>query len=148
MAIRLRLTGSVTDAPRSLTFTPSGTPRFCFSVRAGGLRKRTYRVTSYGTQARFGDYHLHLGDRVQIEGAYLRRSRMIEGDVRADTIRHVGGSVPPEPPFSIPRRVVPPPPRGTETMSRSRRARRDLEEDERTEPSEAAVDAALATALA
>ena len=147
MAIRLRLTGSVTDAPRSLTFTPSGTARFCFSVRVGGLRKRTYRVTTYGTQARFGDYHLHMGDRVQIEGAYLRRSRMIEGDVRADTIRHIGRSVPPDMPFSIPTRAVPPRPKVAETASHSRRARRDLEDDERSEQSEAAVDAALATAL-
>jgi hypothetical protein len=144
MAIRLRLTGSVTDAPRSLTFTPSGTPRFCFSVRVGGLRKRTYRVTSYGSQARFGDFHLHLGDRVQIEGAYLRRSRMIEGDVRADTIRHIGRSAPPEPPFSIPTRAVPPRPNVAETASRSRRTRRDFEHDERSERSEAVIDAALA----
>lgn len=51
MSIRLRFTGSVSDAPRSLTFTRSGTPRFCFTVRTGGLRKRAYRVTAYGPAA-------------------------------------------------------------------------------------------------
>lgn len=147
MAIRLRLTGSVTDAPRSLTFTPSGTPRFCFSVRVGGLRKRTYRVTAYGSQARFGDHHLRTGDRVQIEGAYLRRSRLVEADLRGDTIRHIGRRALPEPTFSIPSRFIPPRPRTEGTASRTRRARRDREDDERLPSSEAVVDNALAAAL-
>lgn len=94
--------------------------------------------------ARFGDHHLHLGDRVQIEGAYLRRSRMIEDDVRADTILHIGRSASPEPSLSIPSRAAPPRPKIAETVSGSRRARRDLEEDERSERPEAAVEAALA----
>jgi hypothetical protein len=57
MSIRLRFTGSVSDAPRSLTFTRSGTPRFSFSVKVGALRKRTYRVTAYGSAARFVNGH-------------------------------------------------------------------------------------------
>lgn len=147
MAIRLRLTGSITDAPRSLTFTPSGTPRFCFTVRVGGLRKRAYRVTAYGSQARFGDHHLRTGDRVQIEGAYLRRSRLVEGDVRGDTIRHIGArALPPEPPFAIPSRFIPPRPR-TEGTASGTRARRERKDDERLQPSEAAVDDALVAAL-
>src|SRR5205823_5744541 len=146
MAIRLRLTGSVTDAPRSLTFTPSGTPRFCFSVRVGGLRKRTYRVTTYGSQARFGDRHLHSGDRVQIEGAYLRRSRMVEGDVRADTIRHIGRSVPPARHFSTPVRFVPTRPSLAETAHGSRPTPQEWEDDENSS-SEATIDEALAAVL-
>jgi len=147
MAIRLRLTGSITDAPRSLTFTPSGTPRFSFSVRVGGLRKRTYRVTAYGSQARFGNHHLRTGDRVQIEGAYLRRSRLVEADLRGDTIRHIGArTLPPEPPFSIPSRFIPPRPT-TATAGRTRRAPRVREDNERLQPSEAVVDDALAAAL-
>jgi len=118
MAIKVRLTGNVSDAPRSLTFTPSGTPRFSFCVRVGGLRKRTYRVTAYGTQARFGDRHLHFGDRVQIEGAYLRRSQMVEAQVRADTIRHVGRSTPPH--LAAPVKFAPTPPPLADTMNSSK----------------------------
>ena len=147
MAIRLRLTGSITDAPRSLTFTPSGTPRFCFTVRVGGLRKRTYRVTAYGSQARFGDHHLRTGDRVQIEGAYLRRSRLVEADLRGDTIRHIGRRALPEPPFAIPTRFIPPRPTAAGTANRTRRARRDREDDGQIPSSEVAVDDALAAAL-
>lgn len=105
MAIKLRLTGTISDSPRAFTFTPSGMPRFSFGVRVGGLRKRTYRITAYGTTARFADHHLHSGDRVQVEGAYLRRYPTVEGLVRADTIRHVGRSVPPYPKMIV--RFVP-----------------------------------------
>src|SRR6478672_11621410 len=35
MAIKLRLLGAVTDAVRSLTYTPSGVPRLTFGVRVG-----------------------------------------------------------------------------------------------------------------
>jgi hypothetical protein len=114
-------------------------------VRVGGLRKRTYRVTSYGSQARFGDRHLHSGDRVQIEGAYLRRSRMVEGDVRADTIRHIGRSVPPTQHFSTPVRFVPTRPPAESTHG-SRPTPQEWEDDENSS-SEATVDEALAAAL-
>jgi hypothetical protein len=112
MAIKLRLTGTVSDAPRSLTYTISGMPRFNFGVRVGGIRKRTYRITAYGSTARFGDHHLRSGDRVQVEGAFLRRRRATAEElVRADTIRHVGNSLPPS--AGTPVRFVPEdPPRG------------------------------------
>lgn len=94
MAIQLRLLGSVTDAVRCLTYTPSGKPRFTFGVRVGTIRKRLYLVTAYGTQARFADLYLRAGQRVRIEGAFLRRVPCYDGAVRADTIRHVGAGGP------------------------------------------------------
>lgn len=139
MAIKLRLTGVVSDAPRSLTFTPSGTPRFSFCVRVGGLRKRTYRITAYGTQARFGDAHLHMGDRVQIDGAYLRRAPAVEALVRADTIRHIGRLAPPPEPIDVTWPTRPPiadAAADVAPMTAELRAAR---------ASEAAVDDALAT---
>ncbi|HEX8897055.1 MAG TPA: hypothetical protein VF751_00025 [Chthoniobacterales bacterium] len=145
MSIRLRFTGSVSDAPRSLTFTRSGTPRFSFSVRAGGLRKRTYRVTAYGSAARFSERHLHSDDRVQIEGAYLRRSRIVEGDVRADTIRHINASAPPMAPAST-RRFVPTRPAQGEAAGHSRPLP-DAQHDEAGSASDAEFDEALATMM-
>lgn len=118
MAIKVRLTGIVSDAPRSLTYTLSGTPRFSFCVRVGGLRKRTYRITAYGTQARFGDRHLHMGDHVQIDGAYLRRAPAVEALVRADTIRHVGRPTPPQH-VQLPAAFVPPRPSFVAALNRS-----------------------------
>lgn len=94
MAIQLRILGTVTDAVRSLTYTPSGRPRFTFGVRVGTIRTRKYRVTAYGSQARFADLYLQTGQRIRIEGAFLRRVPLYEGAVRADTIRHVGGATP------------------------------------------------------
>ena len=94
MAIQLRLLGTVTDAVRSLTYTPSGRPRFTFGVRVGTIRTRKYCVTAYGSQARFADLYLQTGQRIRIEGAFLRRVPCYEGAVRADTIRHVGGATP------------------------------------------------------
>lgn len=112
MAIQLRVLGSVTDAVRRLTYTPSGKPRFIFGVRVGTIRKRLYLVTAYGTQARFADLYLRTGQRVRIEGAFLRRVPCYDGAVRADTIRHVGAGgpqhgtvvtfVPADPPASRP----------------------------------------------
>ena len=144
MAIKLRLTGSVSDAPKSLSYTPSGMPRFSFCVRVGGLRKRTYRITAYGSQARFGDHHLRTGDRVQIEGAYLRRYPAVEGLVRADTIRHVGRSIPPYPGTLV--RFVPadPPRVGTITGARPPH---DLAGDNHSQTSEEIVENAIAAAL-
>jgi hypothetical protein len=144
MSIRLRFIGSVSDAPRSLTFTRSGTPRFCFSVRVGGLRKRTYRVTAYGSAARFSERHLRSDDRVQIEGAYLRRSRIVEGDVRADTIRHIGASVPPTTQASTPRVVPPRPAHGVTEHSRSLP---DAQHEEARSASDAEFDEALAALM-
>ncbi|HEX8407790.1 MAG TPA: hypothetical protein VF883_02930 [Thermoanaerobaculia bacterium] len=94
MAIQLRLLGSVTDAVRHLTYTASGKPRFTFGVRVGTIRKRLYLVTAYGTQARFADLYLRTGQRVRIEGAFLRRVPCYDSAVRADTIRHVGAGGP------------------------------------------------------
>jgi hypothetical protein len=145
MSIRLRFTGSVSDAPRSLTFTRSGTPRFSFSVRVGGLRKRTYRVTAYGSAARFSERHLRSDDRVQIEGAYLRRSRIVENDVRADTIRHIGASAPPMAQASTPH-VVPPRPAHGEATGRSR-ALSDAQHDEARSASDAEFDEAVAALM-
>ncbi|HYH05596.1 MAG TPA: single-stranded DNA-binding protein [Thermoanaerobaculia bacterium] len=96
MAIQLRLLGSVTDAVRRLTYTPSGKPRCTFGVRVGTIRTRYYLVTAYGTTARFADLYLRTGQRVRIEGAFLRRVPCFEGAVRADTIRHVGAGGPPQ----------------------------------------------------
>lgn len=95
MAIQLRLLGTVTDAVRRLTFTPSGKPRFTFGVRVGTIRTRHYLVTAYGTTAKFADLFLRTGQRIRIEGAFLRRVPTFEGAVRGDTIRHVGGAMPP-----------------------------------------------------
>lgn len=145
MSIRLRFTGIVSDAPRSLTFTRSGTPRFNFSVRVGGLRKRTYRVTAYGSAARFSERHLRSDDRVQIEGAYLRRSRLVEGDVRADTIRHIGASVPPTAHVPVPRGVPTSPARGGVT-GRSRPLP-DAQHDEARSASDTEFDEALAAMM-
>lgn len=144
MSIRLRFIGSVSDAPRSLTFTHSGTPRFCFSVRVGGIRKRTYRVTAYGSAARFSERHLRSDDRVQIEGAYLRRSRIVEGDVRADTIRHVGASIPPTTQAATPRGVPTRPAHGA--VGRSRPLP-DAQHDEAPTASDAEFDDALAALM-
>jgi hypothetical protein len=145
MSIRLRFTGSVSDAPRSLTFTRSGTPRFSFSVKVGGLRKRTYRVTAYGSAARFSERHLRSDDRVQIEGAYLRRSRIVEGDVRADTIRHIGAAVPPMAHVPSPRVVPTSPARGGVT-GRSRPLS-DAQHAEARSASDAEFDEALAAMM-
>jgi hypothetical protein len=147
MSIRLRLTGSVSDAPRSLTFTRSGAPRFSFTVRVGGLRKRAYRVTAYGSIARFGERHLHVGDRVQIEGAYLRRSRTIEADVRGDTIRHIGKASPPEQPVAMPERFVPPRPHIADAAGDTSRALGRTHDAEHGRSSEDVIDAALAAAM-
>jgi len=144
MSIRLRFTGSVSDAPRSLTFTRSGTPRFCFTVRTGGLRKRAYRVTAYGPAARFSERHLRSDDRVQIEGAFLRRSRIVEGDVRADTIRHINGSVPPTTQSSTPRIVPRRPAHGAAGHSRPLR---DAQRDEAHSAPDAGFDEALAALM-
>lgn len=147
MSIRLRLTGSVSDAPRSLTFTRSGAPRFSFTVRVGGLRKRSYRVTAYGSIARFGERHLHVGDRVQIEGAYLRRSRTIEADVRGDTIRHVGKASPPEQHVTMPERFVPPRPHVPDASGDTFHALRHAHDAEYGQTSDDVIDAALAAAV-
>jgi hypothetical protein len=144
MSIRLRFIGSVSDAPRSLTFTRSGTPRFCFSVRVGGLRKRTYRVTAYGSAARFSERHLRTDDRVQIEGAYLRRSRIVEGDVRADTIRHMGASTPPTTQAPTPRVVPTRPAHGAAEHSRPLSA---AQYEEAFAAPDAAFDEALAALM-
>ena len=95
MAIRLTLLGSISDTPRTLTYTSAGVPRFYFGVRVGTVRKRHYLVVAYATAARFADLFLRTGQRVRIEGAYLRRHAPYEGLVRADTIRHVGTALPP-----------------------------------------------------
>lgn len=144
MSIRLRFIGSVSNAPRSLTFTRSGTPRFSFSVRVGGLRKRTYRVTAYGSAARFSERHSRSDDRVQIEGAYLRRSRIVEGDVRADTIRHINGSVPPTTPTSTPRVVPTRPAHGAGGRSRPLP---DAQHEEAVTAANAEFDEALAALM-
>jgi hypothetical protein len=95
MAIRLSLLGSISDTPRNLTYTSAGTPRFSFGIRVGTVRKRHYLVVAYAAAARFADLFLRTGQRVRIEGAYLRRQTPYEGLIRADTIRHVGTSLPP-----------------------------------------------------
>lgn len=97
MAINVRLLGSVTDAPQSLTYTRSGTPRFAFGVRVGSVRAKKYRITAYGSMARFCDIYLRTGQRIRVEGAYLRRVPLYDGLVRADTIRHVGSTILPYP---------------------------------------------------
>lgn len=146
MSIRLRFIGSVSDAPRSLTFTRSGTPRFCFSVRVGGLRKRTYRVTAYGSAARFSERHLRSDDRVQIEGAYLRRSRIVEGDVRAESIRHIGGaSAPPTAHASTPHMVPPRPVRAA--VGERSRPLAVAQHEEAGSASDAEFDEALAALM-
>jgi len=144
MAIRLHFTGTISDAPRSLSYTVSGMPRFSFGIRVGGLRKRTYRVTAYGSIAKFGDRHLRSGDRVQVEGAYLRRRlAAAEELVRADTIRHVGRSVPPYPEARV--AFAPRPPRDADT---SRPTPHEHADDERSHAQAAVVDDALTAALA
>lgn len=146
MAIKLRLNGTVSDAPRHLTFTVSGVPRFSFGVRVGSLRQRTYRVTAYGSTARFGDHHLRSGDRVQVEGAYMRcRQAAAEELVRADTIRHIGRSVPP---YAGARVVFVPRPPRAEDADPSRPTPHQHADDERSSASEAVVDDALTAALA
>lgn len=145
MSIRLRFIGSVSDAPRSLTFTRSGTPRFCFSVRVGGLRKRTYRVTAYGSAARFSERHLRSDDRVQIEGAYLRRSRIVEGDVRAESIRHIGAASAPPTVHASTSHVVPP--RPTHNAAERSRPLPDAQHEEAGSASDAEFDKALAALM-
>jgi hypothetical protein len=103
--------------------------------------KRAYRVTAYGPAARFSERHLRSDDRVQIEGAYLRRSRIVEGDVRADTIRHINGSVPPTTQASTPRIVPARPAHGAAGRSRPFR-------DARHEEAHSAPDAEFNEALA
>jgi len=83
---------------------------------------------------------------VQVEGAYLRRSRMVEGDVRADTIRHIGRSVPPTQHFSMPVRFVPTRPPLAETAHGSPPTPPEWEDDENSS-SGTAVDEALVAAL-
>jgi hypothetical protein len=145
MAIKLRLTGTVSDAPRSLTYTISGMPRFSFGVRVGGIRKRTYRITAYGSTARFGDRHLRSGDRVQVEGAFLRRRRAAAEElVRADTIRHVGNSLPPSP--GTPGRFVPADPPRAGTLGTAPSAH-EYTNGERPHAFAAEVDDAIAAAL-
>ncbi len=118
MAIQLRLIGTVTDAPRTLTYTKAGMPRLSFGVRVGTLRSKHYMVVGYGTMARFADIFLHTGNRVHVSGAYLRRYPAFEGLVRAHTIRHVGGSIPPYPGTLI--QFVPARPRVTEGVAGAR----------------------------
>jgi len=108
MASSIRMFGTVTDAVRSLTFTRSGLPRFRFGVRVGSVRPKHYAITAYGSMAKFADLYLRTGQRVRIEGAYLRRYPAFEGIVRADMIRHVGTTIPPHP--SVRARVTPEPP--------------------------------------
>jgi hypothetical protein len=141
MAIKFRLTGRVSDAPRSLSYTPRGTPRFRFTVRVDGRRVRAYRVTAYGSQAKFVDRHLRVGDRVQIEGAYLRRSRLVEGDVRADTSRHVGTPTTPAAPFVLPVRFVPAGPFSAAVVPT------DGDDAGRSTSPDSRIDAALTAAL-
>ena len=85
--------GASPTHPRSLTYTRSGLPRFSFGVRVGSIRAKHYRITAYGSMARFCDVYLTTGQRIRVEGAYLRRIPVFEGLVRADTIRHVGSTV-------------------------------------------------------
>jgi len=118
MAIQLRLLGTVTDAPRTLSYTKSGMPRISFGVRVGSLRSKHYLVVGYGTMARFADIFLHTGNRVRVSGAFLRRYPAFEGLVRAHTIRHVGGAIPPYPGTLI--RFVPAKPRVTEGVRAAR----------------------------
>jgi hypothetical protein len=68
MAIRLILLGSISDTPRTLTYTLAGVPWFSFGVRVGTVRKRHYLIVSYATAARFADLFLRTGQRVRIEG--------------------------------------------------------------------------------
>lgn len=146
MAIKLRLLGTVTDAARSLTYTRSGMPRFSFGVRVGALRSRHYLITAYGTMARFCDIYLRTGQRVHVEGAYLRRFPAFEGLIRGDTIRHVGGSVPPFPGTVV--RFVPQTPRITEPADAARpvpHAQADATSGATTFRS--AIDAAVAAAV-
>lgn len=145
MAIKLRLLGTVTDAARSLTYTRSGMPRFSFGVRVGALRSRHYLITAYGTMARFCDIYLRTGQRVHVEGAYLRRFPAFEGLIRGDTIRHVGGSVPPFPGTVV--RFVPQTPI-TEPADAARpvpHAQADATSGAAT--SRSAIDAAVAAAM-
>jgi hypothetical protein len=55
MAIRLTFLGSISDTPRTLTYTSAGVPRFSFGVRVDTVRKRHYLIVSYATAARFAD---------------------------------------------------------------------------------------------
>lgn len=95
MAIQVRILGSGTDTPRKLEYTSVGTPRLTFGVRVGTVRKRHYLVIAYAAAARFADLFLRTGQRVRIEGAYLRRQPPFERRIRADTVRHVGTALPP-----------------------------------------------------
>ncbi|HEV7765872.1 MAG TPA: hypothetical protein VGQ76_12790 [Thermoanaerobaculia bacterium] len=115
-------------------------------MRVGGLRKRTYRVTAYGSAARFSERHLRSDDRVQIEGAYLRRSRIVEGDVRADTIRHIGASAPPMAHAPMPH-VVPMPPARREAAGRSRPLPDTQHDEARSASTDAEFDEALAALM-
>jgi diphthamide synthase subunit DPH2 len=70
---------------------------------------------------------------------------MVEGDVRADTIRHIGRSVPPTQHFSDPVRFVPTRPPLAETAHGSRPT--PQWEDDENSSSGTAVDEADAAAL-
>jgi len=137
MAIHLTLLGSISDTPRTLTYTSAGVPRFNFGVRVGTVRKRHYLVVAYATAARFADLFLRTGQRVRIEGAYLRRQTPYEGLVRADTIRHVGMA---PPPFTgTPVSFVPKVPPAADPRSDARPVPHT--------PAENALDAAIAEAM-
>jgi hypothetical protein len=87
--------------------------------------------------------HLRSDDRVQIEGAYLRRSRIVEDDVRADTIRHIGASVPPT---HVPTpRVVPK--RPADGDAEHSRPLPDAQHEEARSASDAEFDEALAALM-
>lgn len=81
---------------------------------------------------------------MQIEGAYLRRSRIVEGDVRADTIRHIGASVPPTTQTATSRIVPARPAQGAAGRSRPLR---DAQRDEAHSAPDAEFDEALAALM-
>jgi hypothetical protein len=145
MAIKLRLLGAVTDAVRSLTYTPSGVPRLTFGVRVGTLRSKHYLITAYGTMARFCDIYLRTGQRVHVEGAYLRRYPTFEGLVRADTIRHIGRSVPPFPGTLV--RFVPARPRIPAAPIATRPIPHEQANGDASAESTAAINDAIAAAV-
>jgi len=146
MAIKLRLLGTVTDAVRGLTYTRSGVPRLSFGVRVVGTRRsRHYLITAYGTMARFCDIYLRTGQRVTVEGAYLRRYPAFEGLVRADTIRHVGSTFPPFPGTMV--SFVPARPPITESAGAARPIPREQVGSAVPSRDSAAVDDAITSAV-
>ena len=142
MAIKVRMLGTVNEASRSLTFTRSGVPRFSFGISVGVIRAKRYLVTVYGTMAKFADFYLRTGQRIRVEGAYLRRCPLFEGLVRADTIRHVGRSVPPFSGTVV--RFVPATPRVPESPTAMRPIPREDAGSDSSQQSTTAVDDAIA----